>query len=151
LFAYVSLDTGIGALLLLFAAVQITLIGAGLHAGERPHARSRLDPLTATAGKFLRAAGLAALLALVYAMRLRPHGIGVLWAILFGAIISGLGYALWHRVLPSLSAARAATVQLTGPVLAAALGVLVLCDPVTSRLLIAGVPLLCRVGLTMAR
>jgi drug/metabolite transporter (DMT)-like permease len=34
-FAYVSLTTGTGALIL-FAAVQITMIGVGLYAGERP-------------------------------------------------------------------------------------------------------------------
>jgi len=195
-FAYVRLDTGIGALLL-FAAVQITMIGAGLRAGERLHARAvfgmaialsglvlllRPGPhapawfgsllmlaagvawgvyslrgrgsgnaLAATAGNFLRATGLAALLALVYATHLRPHGIGVLWAIVSGAITSGLGYALWYRVLPFLGAVRAASVQLAVPVLAAAFGVLVLSEPVTPRLLIAGALVLGGVGLSLAR
>lgn len=195
-FAYISLDTGIGALLL-FAAVQITMIGAGLRAGERLHTRAVFgmgiaalglvlllrpgehaptglgsalmlaagvawgvyslrgrgsdNALAATAGNFLRAAGMAALLALAYATHLRPHGIGVLWAIISGAITSGLGYALWYRVLPQLSAVRAATVQLAVPVLAAALGVVVLSEPLTSRLLIAGALVLSGVGLSVAR
>lgn len=37
-FAYVSLPTGTGALVL-FGAVQLTMIGAGLRGGERPHRR----------------------------------------------------------------------------------------------------------------
>ena len=37
-FAYVSLPTGTGALVL-FGAVQLTMIGAGLRGGERPHVR----------------------------------------------------------------------------------------------------------------
>lgn len=35
-FAYLSLDAGVGALIL-FGAVQVTMIGAGLARGERPH------------------------------------------------------------------------------------------------------------------
>jgi drug/metabolite transporter (DMT)-like permease len=48
-FAYVSLTTGTGALIL-FAAVQITMIGAGLYAGERPTALHWCGLLIAIAG-----------------------------------------------------------------------------------------------------
>jgi len=195
-FAYVSLDTGIGALLL-FGAVQISMILAGLRAGERLPARGMLgmvvavlglvlllrpgghapalfgsvlmlaagvawgvyslrgrgagNPLAATAGNFLRASAFAAVLAVVFAAHLQPHGIGVLWAIVSGAITSGLGYALWYHVLPALTPVRAATVQLAVPVLAAALGVLVLAEPLSARLLIAGALVLGGVGLTLQR
>ncbi len=47
--AYVSLDTGMGALLL-FGAVQVTMIGAALRAGERPHAAEWLGLAAAMAG-----------------------------------------------------------------------------------------------------
>jgi drug/metabolite transporter (DMT)-like permease len=53
--AYVSLDTGVGALLL-FGAVQATMIGAGLGQGERLGARQWLGLVAALAGL----AGLAA-------------------------------------------------------------------------------------------
>lgn len=48
-FAYISLTTGTGALIL-FAAVQITMIGVGLYAGERPSALHWLGLLIAIAG-----------------------------------------------------------------------------------------------------
>ncbi len=48
-FAYVSLTTGTGALIL-FAAVQITMIGVGLYAGERPTALHWCGLLIAIAG-----------------------------------------------------------------------------------------------------
>lgn len=195
-FAYVGLDTGIGALIL-FGAVQITMIASGLRAGERLHGRVLIgmliaivglmillrpgaqapalfasalmlsagvawgvyslrgrglgNPLAATAGNFLRASVLAAGLALIFLRQLNPHGIGVLWAVLSGAVTSGLGYALWYHVLPSLSSVRAATVQLAVPVLASALGVIVLAEPVSARLLIAGTLVLGGVGLTLLR
>jgi len=47
--AYLWLDTGTGALLL-FGAVQMTMIGAGLRAGERPTSLRTLGILTAFVG-----------------------------------------------------------------------------------------------------
>ena len=48
-FAYVRLTTGTGALIL-FGAVQVTMIAAGLGAGERPHARDWTGLAVALAG-----------------------------------------------------------------------------------------------------
>lgn len=47
--AYVTLDTGVGALIL-FGAVQITMIGTGLWEGERPSVLEWLGLLAAMAG-----------------------------------------------------------------------------------------------------
>jgi len=48
-FAYISLNTGTGALIL-FAAVQIAMIGIGLYGGERPSALQWLGLVIAIAG-----------------------------------------------------------------------------------------------------
>jgi drug/metabolite transporter (DMT)-like permease len=48
-FAYLQLPAGTGALIL-FGAVQLTMIGAGLRAGERPHAREWTGLLAALGG-----------------------------------------------------------------------------------------------------
>lgn len=48
-FAYVKLTTGTGALIL-FAAVQITMIAVGLHRGERPSVRHWVGLATAITG-----------------------------------------------------------------------------------------------------
>jgi drug/metabolite transporter (DMT)-like permease len=59
-FAYVSLPTGTGALVL-FGAVQLTMIGAGLRSGERPHWREWAGLLLAAAGLvYLNLPGLGA-------------------------------------------------------------------------------------------
>ncbi|UCH28191.1 MAG: EamA family transporter, partial [Myxococcales bacterium] len=47
--AYVSLETGMGALIL-FGSVQATMIGAGLWQGERPEAREWIGLVVAMAG-----------------------------------------------------------------------------------------------------
>ncbi|MEM0962757.1 MAG: DMT family transporter [Bacteroidota bacterium] len=185
-FAYLDLSTGTGALLL-FGAVQVTMVGAGLAGGERMGAvrwlgsglalaglvvlvapgvtapppgaaalmaaagvgwgayslagRGQSDPIAATAGNFARGALLAVLLAGAAAatggLSLDPSGVG--WAVLSGAVTSGLGYVAWYAVLPSLRAASAATVQLSVPVLAALGGVAFVSEPVTLRLAIASV------------
>ena len=186
-FAYVSLPAGTGALLL-FGAVQATMIVWALRKGERLGVRQRLglalalgglvvlvfpgllapslggsvlmlcagiawgvyslrgkaagDPVSATAGNFLRAVPMAAVLsaALFPWARLDLAGIG--YAILSGAIASGVGYAIWYTVLPALKAASAATVQLSVPVLAAAAGVLFLGELITIRSVLASAAVL---------
>lgn len=59
-FAYVSLPTGTGALLL-FGAVQLTMIGAGLVSGERPRPREWVGLVAALGGLvYLNLPGLGA-------------------------------------------------------------------------------------------
>jgi drug/metabolite transporter (DMT)-like permease len=181
-FAYVSLPAGTGALLL-FGAVQGTMITWALRKGERLHARQRIglalalaglgalvfpglsapplggsilmlsagvawgiyslrgkvagDPASATAGNFLRAVPMAALLSAALLPWTHLDGTGIECAILSGAIASGVGYAIWYTVLPALGGASAATVQLSVPVLAAAGGILFLGEAITLRVVLA--------------
>ena len=74
---------------------------------------------------------------------------GVIYAIISGAVTSGLGYVIWYSVLPSLKAASAATVQLSVPVLAAAGGILLLGEPLTLRYLLASVAILGGIALVV--
>jgi drug/metabolite transporter (DMT)-like permease len=193
-FAYVSLHTGVGALLL-FGAVQATMILAGLRAGERlngqqaagltlalgglgylmlpglsapPLAGSLLmlaagiawgvyslrgrgaaDPLGATAGNFMRAALLGFGLALAALPWLQVDVPGAGYAVLSGALTSGVGYAVWYAALRGLAATHAATVQLSVPVIAAAGGTLLLGEPVTLRLMLAAVAILGGIALVV--
>lgn len=193
-FAYVTLPTGAGALLL-FGAVQATMIGAGLWAGERMstgqwggfvvalgglvalmlpglsspplggsvlmlaaglawgiyslQGRHRDDPAGATAGNFLRTLPLTGLMSVAAWPWMRLDGAGALYAVLSGALASGVGYAVWYAALRGLTATRAATVQLTVPILAALGGVAFLGEPITVRQLIAAVAILSGVTLVL--
>jgi drug/metabolite transporter (DMT)-like permease len=64
---------------------------------------------------------------------------GVLWAVLSGALASGIGYALWYAALRHLTAMTAAIVQLAVPILAGAGGVILLREELTGRLAFAAV------------
>ncbi len=101
---------------------------------------SRGDPITATAGAFVRAAPLSlALLGagwLVSAVHLSARGVWL--AAASGVIASGAGYSLWYRTLPRLSATTGAVVQLLVPVVAAAGAVALLGEQPSARLLVAG-------------
>src|SRR5690606_19983605 len=108
------------------------------------------DPLATTAGNFLRATPMALLLSLLLVDTASPDREGVLYAVLSGALTSGVGYALWYSVLRDLTAMQAATVQLSVPVLAALAGALVLAEPLTPRLLLSAVAVLGGVGLVLA-
>ena len=193
-FAYLQLNTGIGALIL-FGAVQSGMIGYGLWRGERFSARQWLgllmacagltglllpglsapplmgsmlmltagfawavyslrgkgaaNPLQVTAGNFIRTLPMTLLLSVILFGQLSFGNNGILYAVLSGALTSGVGYAIWYSVLPQLKATTAATVQLTVPVLAAIAGILILSEPLTQRLILASVAILGGIALVV--
>lgn len=194
-YAYQSLSAGSGALIL-FAAVQLTMIGAALAAGERPSpvqwcgwslamaglvylvfpgiaapslggalsmiaagvawggysliGRGVADPIVATKENFLRAVPWTLAGLLIHWPRLMASPVGIAWALLSGAVTSGLGYVLWYAALARLSTSRAATVQLAVPLLAALGGVILLSEAVTARLLIAAVGIIGGIALALS-
>jgi drug/metabolite transporter (DMT)-like permease len=194
-FAYLRLPAGTGALLL-FGAVQTTMIFWILKKGERlqlaqiaglllalaglvalvfpglsapPLGAAALmlgagtawgiyslrgkggggDPLLATAGNFLRAVPLAALVSLLMLRSVNLDRLGIAYAVLSGAIASGVGYAIWYTALPGLKGSGAATVQLSVPVLAAAGGIIFLREPITLRFAMASVAVLGGIALVI--
>ena len=193
-FAYISLPAGVGALLL-FGAVQTSMIAFGLARGEKldqqqsagfllalgglvllarpgltapPLTGSLLmlgagvawgmyslrgrhggDPTIATAGNFLRTLPMTLALSLVFVPRAHFDRTGAFYALLSGAITSGLGYAIWYTALKHLSVARAAVVQLSVPVIAALGGILLLGEAFTFRLGIASLAILGGIALVL--
>jgi drug/metabolite transporter (DMT)-like permease len=193
-FAYVNLLAGTGALLL-FGAVQATMILWGLHKGEELIAiqivgfvaavvglivllfpglsappligsilmlgagvawgiyslrgKEEKNPASATTGNFSRAVPFAAIVSIISISRVHLDVAGVTYAVISGAITSGLGYVIWYSALPDLKAASAATVQLSVPVLAATGGILFLGEPVTLRYMVASIAVLGGIALVV--
>jgi drug/metabolite transporter (DMT)-like permease len=186
-YAYLGLTAATGALLL-FGAVQATMIGYGLARGERLggwrsaglalalaglvglllpglaapsplHAalmisagvawgayslrgRGAGDPTQVSAGNFVRAVAFAAALsaATLPWASLDPAGAG--YAIVSGALTSGVGYAIWYAALKGLQSTSAATVQLSVPALTALGGVAFLGEMLTLRLALCSIAIL---------
>ncbi|TAJ38728.1 MAG: EamA family transporter [Reyranella sp.] len=109
------------------------------------------DPTAATGGNFLRSLPFAAALALTATTAGTVDHTGALYAVLSGAVTSGLGYVLWYAALPMLRATSAATVQLSVPAIAALGGAVLLAEPVTMRLLVASVAVLGGIALMIYR
>jgi len=193
-FAYRSIATGAGALML-FGAVQATMLIAGFIAGERMtriqiagfssaliglvilvspgveapsqldsllmlasgiawgvysmFGRGQPDPSAATAGNFLRAAPLTAVLSLLALPWLTLDVRGVVYAVLSGGVTSALGYVMWYRVLQHMRVMTASTVQLSAPVLATIGGILLLDEALTRDMLIASVLILGGISLVL--
>lgn len=191
-YAYVSLSAGTGALLL-FGAVQMTMVIFGLWRGERLGSlqvvgmlvaaaglvwlllpgvasppwfgallmlgagfawglysllgRGVHEPTFATAGNFVRAVPFALMLYFLAGGDEQVNGSGVAYAVASGALASGMGYALWYRVLPALPASTAATAQLSVPVLAALGGTLLLGEALTLRFAVASIAVLGGIGM----
>jgi drug/metabolite transporter (DMT)-like permease len=107
------------------------------------------DPTIATAGNFVRAAAFAVVLSLVTLGGASADAAGVLYAIASGALASGLGYAIWYTALPGLTATKAATVQLSVPVIAAAAAVVLLDEAITLRLVLGSAAILGGIALVV--
>jgi drug/metabolite transporter (DMT)-like permease len=107
------------------------------------------DPLGDTAGNFIRSAPFVLVVSLFNLRNLHLTTDGLLLAGISGAITSGLGYVLWYAALRGLTTTRAATVQLSVPVLAAWSGIIFLSEEVTFRLLLAGILILGGIGLAV--
>jgi drug/metabolite transporter (DMT)-like permease len=126
------------------------MLGAGAAWGIYSlRGRGTSDAISATAGNFIRAVPFAVVLSLAFIPQLRVDATGIFYAVLSGAIASGVGYVIWYLALPSLKAASAATVQLAVPVLTAAGGILLLAEPLTIRFLIASAAVLGGIALVV--
>jgi drug/metabolite transporter (DMT)-like permease len=92
------------------------------------------DPLARTAASFLWAAVAGAAVMAVHAGGMALSSRGVILAAISGAIASGIGYTLWYLALPSLTAFRAALLQLMVPVLTALTAIPLLGERISARL-----------------
>jgi drug/metabolite transporter (DMT)-like permease len=111
--------------------------------------RGSQNPLTDTAGNFAHSFPMILILLgfSLKSMQVSPNG--VLYAALSGAIASGLGYVIWYAALRGLTTTRAATVQLSVPVIAAWSGVAFLEENVSVRLFAAGILILGGIALAL--
>ncbi len=107
------------------------------------------DPLAVSAGNFILCLPLVAML-LPFVSGPFPTG-GVIAAAIAGAVTSGLGYAVWYRVLPALPTTVAAVAQLSVPVIAVIAGVVFLAEPLDLRLGIAGLLVVGGIALSNVR
>ncbi len=109
------------------------------------------NPLGNTAGNFLRSlpwVGVAVALGLVQG-GISVSVPGVVYALASGVLASGAGYAVWYSVVGRMSAQTAATLQLSVPVLAALVGVLLLDEPLSLRLILASLIVLGGIALAL--
>jgi drug/metabolite transporter (DMT)-like permease len=189
--AYVSLDAGLGALVL-FGVVQIAMFLHAARTGSSPNSfqvtgaliafagltlvlwpgamaatdvfgaaamvcaglgwaaytiagRRAKDPLEATAVSFVQC--LPVLLVVLLPFVSYTTLSGLFLAVVCGGLTSGLGYALWYSVLPGLTPALAATVQLSVPVLAILGGAFFLQEALTATTIVSAVMVLAGIAL----
>ena len=101
--------------------------------------RGAPDPLESTASNFICAVPMVIVVSVLSIRELHVSATGLMLAVASGAVTSGLGYVVWYAALRRLPRTRAATVQLSVPVIAALGGVALLAEPVTLRLVLASV------------
>ncbi|WP_170466728.1 DMT family transporter [Ruegeria arenilitoris] len=193
--AYLSLDAGLGALIL-FGVVQITMFAVTSTTGITPTLRqiagaaiallglayvlwptgtvqvdtagaalmvaagvgwaiyslvgkSEPDALSGTAANFVVALPVTALALVATGGAWHMTANGYLLAALSGGVTSGMGYALWYRVLRQLAPTTAAVVQLSVPIIAIVGGVILLGEVASLRLVVGAVLVLGGIALAV--
>ncbi len=130
----------------------LLMAGAGIAWGFYTlRGKGSADPLAETAGNFVRSVPMAAVLGLLFLANFHISARGVLFAVLSGAVASGIGYAVWYAALKYHTPTRAAVLQLSVPVIAAIGGVVFLAESASMRLFIAGALILGGIGLTLIK
>jgi drug/metabolite transporter (DMT)-like permease len=109
------------------------------------------DPLGSTANNFIYSVPLVITTSLLFMSKFHSSSTGIALAAASGAIASGLGYVIWYAAIRGLTATRAATVQLSVPVIAAFGGVVLLSEQITPRLLLASTATLGGVAIVLTQ
>ncbi|PMH43761.1 hypothetical protein BCU68_12990 [Vibrio sp. 10N.286.49.B3] len=181
-YAYLTLDTGVGALIL-FGCVQATLIVYGTIKGERLRAlewfglllafigvtillkpsssapslsgvilmsisgiawglytivgRGSKTPLIDTTYNFIRTAPFVVVIMALFFNQIELSNKGIILALLSGAIMSGVGYAIWYSALAKLTTIQAGVVQLLVPLIAACGGIVFSNEQLSATFIIA--------------
>lgn len=136
----------------LLGAVLMTISGIGWGAYSimgKSKTPDQSDPVARTAGNFARAGIILLALSPVLFWTMpesQPTSKGLILAVMSGTITSGLGYALWYKVLKDLSVTTASVSQLSVPVIAAIGGAIFVFEPVTLSFAIACTVVLVGVG-----
>jgi drug/metabolite transporter (DMT)-like permease len=116
--------------------------------------RGTKDATASTAGNFLLAVPMAFIFNWVIGFGAEIDqplydATGLACALISGALTSGLGYALWYRVLPSLTATTASIVQLSVPIIASLAAVPLLDESLSPRLVLSSIAVLGGIALVI--
>lgn len=143
--------------LLLPGAGRVDLLPAGLMAaagiawgGYTLIGRQGGEPVGRTARSFVLAS-LFLLPALLIGSTTASTPAGITIAIVCGVVTSAAGYSVWYLCLPRLPVIASGSVQLATPAVAALGGIVFLGEPMTGRLVLAGLLILAGVGVTLLR
>jgi len=111
------------------------------------------DPLASTAANFARALIPVLIVCVVAVLNkgsIHASDRGVTLAILSGSLTSGIGYVIWYAAIRRLTSMQAALVQLSVPAIAAFGGVLLVAEPLTTRLLVSGLLVIGGISIALA-
>ncbi|MBQ4862881.1 DMT family transporter [Pseudoalteromonas sp. MMG013] len=131
-----------------YAVLAMGLSGIGWGAYSLHGTKLKLEgqsPIQSTAGCFLRAmVFVPAIFPFISAIQFSWHGVVI--GIICGAITSGVGYVLWYQSLFWLQVDKAATMQLSVPVITLISGVLFLGESVSVIQCICAVLIVLSIG-----
>jgi drug/metabolite transporter (DMT)-like permease len=96
------------------------------------------DPIETTALNFIRSVPMILVVNIFTFSNAHFSTEGIIYALISGAITSGVGYSIWYTALRGLTTTQAALLQLFVPIIAALGGIIFLSESLTTRLIYAG-------------
>lgn len=133
-FAYLMLPSVSTPSLVGFVLMLVSGIAWGLYTLQ---GRDSKFPLWDTAYNFIRTIPMVVVLLLCSLKQAHFSDEGIFYAVLSGAVASGLGYTIWYMALVGLVPTQAAVLQLLVPILAALGGVMIVDEPLTQQFIVA--------------
>ena len=130
-------------------AILMALSGAAWGVYSIRGARSS-NSMQDTTGNFIKAIPFSLLMLPLLYISAQGSSMGYLYAVLSGALTSGIGYAIWYQVLPALKSTVASTSQLSVPIFAGFGGVIWLNEAISSRLIVSSIVILGGIILVIA-
>lgn len=106
-------------------------------------------PMADTYSNFLRALGFSVVLIIPLIGSAHITLEGAIYGALSGVFASGLGYAIWYKVLPKLAPSIAAVSQLSVPIIAAIGGIVIMGETISQRLTISSLVILVGISLVI--
>jgi drug/metabolite transporter (DMT)-like permease len=85
----------------------------------------------------------------IHRTNINISAIGVVYAVLSGAVTSAIGYSLWYAAIPALSRKQAALLQLTVPIWATLAGILWVNEALTLGFILSSLFILLGIGLVI--
>ena len=109
------------------------------------------NPLKDTNENFIKSVPFLFIFIFIFPVNIQINSDGLILSFLSGAVTSAIGYFIWYKVLNNITIITAGVIQLIIPIIAIALSILLLNEPITITLIVSTTLILIGIYLTIKK